>query len=148
MTTTRKTLRLLYLLIAVLALIGTWGHNIEYLSLGLLGANKTFWQETLVNPASRSITIDLFFLVLAAAVWMLLEARRLGMRFVWLYLLFGVLVAISVTFPLFLIHRENALAQRDSAQVAGTLGKGDILGLVVLSLLTLAYMLHSFRPGP
>ena len=31
-------------------------------------------------------------------VW---EARKLGIRFVWVYVFFGVSVAISVTFPLF-----------------------------------------------
>ena len=53
-------------------------------------ARTTFWQETLVNPASRLITVDVFFLGLAVFVWMVLEARRLGMRGVWLYLLFGI----------------------------------------------------------
>ena len=52
---------------------------------------------------------------------MVLEARRLGMRGVWLYLLFGMLVAISVTVPIFLINRERALAQREPSSAAGTL---------------------------
>jgi hypothetical protein len=56
---------------------------------------------------------------------MVLEARRLGIRFVWLYVILGFLVAISVTFPLFLIARERRLAAQDDLELAG----GDRLGL-------------------
>jgi hypothetical protein len=44
-----------------LALVGTWGNNIAYVGLGFIGTNVAFWQDTLANPASRSITVDLFF---------------------------------------------------------------------------------------
>jgi hypothetical protein len=139
MSISRKALCALYGLIALLALVGTWGNNVAYLSLGFMGANTTFWQETLINPASRSITVDLFFLGLAVFVWMVLEARRLGMRGVWLYLLFGMLVAISVTVPIFLINRERALAQRELSSAAGTLGVFDIAGLAAVTVAITAY---------
>ncbi|HEY7643342.1 MAG TPA: DUF2834 domain-containing protein [Steroidobacteraceae bacterium] len=139
MTISRKALCVVYGLIALLALVGTWGNNVAYLSLGFVGANTTFWQQTLANPASRSITVDIFFLGLAVFVWMVLEARRLGMRGVWLYLLFGMLVAISVTVPLFLINRERALAQREPSSAAGTLGVFDIAGLAAVTVAIAAY---------
>ena len=44
---------------------------------------------------------------------------RLGMRGVWLYLLCGMLVAISVTVPIFLINRERVLSQREPSSTAG-----------------------------
>ena len=47
-------------LIGLLALFGTWNNNVHYLDLGFLGANLRFWEETLANPASRSITVDIF----------------------------------------------------------------------------------------
>jgi hypothetical protein len=133
MSISRKALCVAYGLIALLALVGTWGNNVAYLSLGFMDANTTFWRETLVNPASRSITVDLFFLGIAVFVWMVLEARRLGMRGVWLYLLFGMLVAISVTVPIFLINRERALAARESSSAAGTLSAPDVVGLVLVT---------------
>jgi hypothetical protein len=139
MSISRKALCAAYGLIALLALVGTWGNNVAYLSLGFVGANTTFWQETLVNPASRSITVDLFFLGLAVFVWMVLEARRLGMRGVWLYLLFGMIVAISVTVPIFLINRERALAKREPSSAAGTLGVFDIAGLAAVTVAIAAY---------
>lgn len=139
MTISRKALCVAYGLIALLALVGTWGNNIAYLSLGFVGASATFWQETLANPASRSITVDIFFLGLALFVWMVLEARRLGMRGVWLYLVFGMLVAISVTVPIFLINRERALTRREPSSGAGTLSVFDIAGLAALTAAITAY---------
>ena len=137
MPISRKALCLVYGLIALLALVGTWGNNVAYFTLGF----AAFWPDTLVNAASRSITVDIFFLGLAVFVWMVLEARRLGMRGVWLYLLFGMLVAISVTVPIFLINRERALAQREPSSAAGTLGTFDVIGLVAVTLGILAFTL-------
>ncbi|MFA5941825.1 MAG: DUF2834 domain-containing protein [Sinimarinibacterium sp.] len=75
MNVSRTDLCTAYGLIAILALIGTWGNNVAYLDAGFIDANTRFWSDTLVNPASRSITADLFFLLLAVLVWMVLEAR-------------------------------------------------------------------------
>ena len=83
--------------------------------------------------------MDVFFLCLAVFVWMVLEARRLGMRGVWLYLLVGIVVAISVTVPVFLINRERALAARESSGVAGTLSVFDIAGLAAVGVAFTAY---------
>lgn len=139
MTISRKSLCAVYALIGLIALVGCWGNNIQYLDMGILAANLHFWQETLANPASRSITIDILFLSLAAIVWMLLEARRLSMRGVWIYVLCGLFIAISAAFPAFLIHREQVLATRDGSTSAGTLSATDIVGLIVLIVAMLGY---------
>lgn len=139
MTISSKVLCVIYGLIGLLALVGTWGNNVDYLHLGLLGANLRFWEDTLANPASRSITVDIFFLGLAVFVWMVMEARRLQMRGVWLYLVFGMLIAISFTVPLFLINRERALVARGAVAAGGTLGIADIAGLVAVGLAMVGY---------
>jgi hypothetical protein len=139
MTLSRQALCVLYGAVAVLALIGTWGNNVAYLNLGFLGANVQFWTDTFANPASRSITADLFFFGYAVFVWMVLEARRLNMRGVWLYLILGFLIAISVTVPVFLINRERALAGRETAAHANTLTIADVVGLIVLGIAFVAY---------
>lgn len=139
MTISRKALCVFYGLIGLTALVGTWGNNLQYASLGFLGANLHFWQETLATPASRSITVDILFLALAVTTWMLLEARRLGIRGVWLNIVFGTLIAISFTFPLFLINRERALARSNEASPAGTLTPGDLVGLAGLATIFTAY---------
>ena len=143
MTVSSKALCVAYALIAVLALVATWGNNVDYLHLGFVGANLRFWADTLANPASQSITVDLFFLGLAVFVWMVLEAHRLGMRWVWLYLVFGMLIAISFTVPVFLINRERALARRDPAAAGGRLTTLDIAGIVAVGLAMIAYSVIS-----
>ena len=139
MSISRKSLCIVYGLIALLALVGTWGNAAAYVGLGVVGSNVAFWKDTLVNPASRFLTVDVFFLCLAVFVWMVLEARRLGMRGVWLYLLIGFVVAISVTVPVFLINRERALAAREPSGAAGTLGVFDIAGLAAVTVAFAAY---------
>jgi Protein of unknown function DUF2834 len=134
----RRLLCVYYGFLALLALIGTWSHNVAYLRpgegpiAGFVGATMRFWPDTLATPASTSITVDIGIFLLAFSIWMLTEARRLAIRLPWLYVIGGLLIAISVTAPLFLIARERALAARGES--ADTLGLGhlDVLGLFVL----------------
>ena len=139
LTIQRKTAMAIFGAIAALALVGTWGNNRHYLDDGLVTAFKNFAKGTTDNPASRSITVDLFFLALAVMVWMVFEARRLEMRFVWLYVLFGFLVAVSVTVPLFFAVRERTLASREPGSPAGTLSRVDAALLYVLALAFMGY---------
>ncbi len=129
-----KVLCSVYVLIALVALIATWSQNLAYLDRGGQFLS-VFWQDTKANPAARSITVDIALFLLAAAILMVLEARRHGVRFVWLYILGGFLIAISVTFPLFLIDRELRVGRTETARI----GRGDAVGLVVLAAATAAF---------
>jgi hypothetical protein len=106
----RNTRIATYSVIAVVALYGTWSQNLAY-GPTLHG----FLPDTKVNPAARSLSIDIFMMALSASFLMAYEARRLGIRFVWAYVFFGLTVAISFTFPLFLIAREFALGSEEKA---------------------------------
>lgn len=139
MTISRRPLCAAYALTGLVCLAGTWGNNVHYLQLGFVEANARFWQETLVNPASRSITVDILCLGIAAITWMVLEARRLSMRGAWLWVLFGVFVALGAAFPWFLVHREVTLARRGEAGSAGTLSATDIAGIGLIGTAVLAY---------
>jgi hypothetical protein len=109
-STSRKLLCAVYAVIAAAALIATWSQNIAYLGSGNpLTVYADFWRDTRVNPASQSITVDIALFFLAAALFMVIEARKHGIPFVWAYIAGGLLIAISVTFPLFLIARELKL---------------------------------------
>jgi hypothetical protein len=143
MRISRTILCIAYGAIGLVALIGTWGNNAAYLDLGIVAANLHFWHETLVNPASRSITVDILLLSLAVIVWMLLEARRLSMKGVWLYVLAGLFIAISAAFPAFLIHRERILARREDSIQAGSLTPADLIGLAVLAVAMMSYTILS-----
>jgi hypothetical protein len=69
---------------------------------------------------------------------MVIEARKLGIRWVWAYVVLGFLVAISVTFPLFLIARERRLASPGDAARDLRLSTGDLAALVGLGGATAA----------
>ncbi|KGR94162.1 hypothetical protein X946_5448 [Burkholderia sp. ABCPW 111] len=146
MPISRKLLCTAYGLIALVALIGTWANNLQYLPLGAANAGPRFLLDTLANPASRSITVDIVLLGLALFLWLVLEARRLAMRGAWIYIVLSVAVAISVAFPLFLIHRERALAaaQRPTPETR-SLRAGDIAGLVLIALFAIGYTVVALR---
>lgn len=131
----RKILCVVYAAIALVALIATWSQNILFFRGG--GSFMGFWEATKANPASRSITVDIAILLLAVAILMVIEARRLGIKYVWAYILGGFAIAISVTFPLFLLARELKLEKSDATQLRSV----DSILLGVLAGFTLAFTL-------
>lgn len=84
-----------------------------------------------LTPASRSYTGDLVVLALAVVVLMVVEARKHDVKFVWLYILGGFAIAISFTFPLFLIAREMRMNHVDSERVRTV----DVALVMVVALL-------------
>jgi len=137
MARNRQYLCLFYALVATIALIavstGILGHFRSADSLAGVGAAAVrFLADTQVNPATRAVTVDLLLLSLTAMTFMVLEARRLGIRFVWVYVLLGFALAISVTFPLFMIARERHLAWLEGGEAA-PLAVVDGLAIAVLS---------------
>jgi hypothetical protein len=145
MMISRKLLCAVYAAAGVACVAGTWGNNIAYFDSGILEANVRFWQETFANPASRSITVDILALGFAAIAWMFLEARRLAMRGVWLYVLFGVFVAMGAAFPFFLIHRERVLAAREGTAGMGTLSGAELFALAMLGGAFLVYTVTALK---
>jgi hypothetical protein len=130
--TSSKVLCAAYGVIAIAALIATWSQNIACLDKP--SGFFDFWVATKVNPASRSITVDIALFLLAAAILMVIEARKHNVKFVWAYIIGGFLIAISVTFPLFLIAREIRVSRTDPTR----LGTGDTIALTLLALFTAA----------
>lgn len=134
MTQQQRWLIGFYALIAMVALVATWSQNLFYFGPDQSGdPGLAFLDATRVNPASRSITVDLALLLLAAVAFMIIEARRLGVRFVWLYIVFGFMIAISVTFPLFMIAREMRIAKAPDVGGAWALKAVDVAGIVVVT---------------
>ena len=68
-----------------------------------------------------SFTVDLLVVAIAGSVFIIVEARRLRMRFGWLYVVGAAVTAFAFTFPLFLAMRErrrpSSLAPRSDAVV-------------------------------
>lgn len=95
-----------YALIALVALPATWINNIAFMTQPTNNSMLDFVRAAYVNAATASLANDLFLLAAAACIFMAIEGRRVGIRYVWLYIVFSALIAISVTFPLFLLARH------------------------------------------
>ncbi|GAY14191.1 DUF2834 domain-containing protein [Mycobacterium sp. shizuoka-1] len=103
----------IYLALAVAALIFAFGNTVAYLLSG--GGITGFFAAGYVNYATTSLTNDLLVVALAAVVFMVVEGRRLAVRHLWAYVAASFVIAISVSFPLFLLARQLKLAARDGS---------------------------------
>ncbi len=103
-------LQFFYLILAITGLLVTWTQNIHYLSPETGGLIQ-FVKDTFANKASTSITLDIVVLFIVCSIWMVVEAQKLKMKHAWLYIVGGLCIAISVTFPLFLFFREQKLRE-------------------------------------
>lgn len=122
-----------YAVIAAVAFVATWSQNLAYQDAAA-DFFSSFWRETRLTPAARSVTVDLLLFAFAAALLMVTEARRYGVRYVYAYIVGGLFIGISVTFPLFLIAREL----RAGADGAPALPGKDTALLAILALVVLA----------
>lgn len=114
MTARERSLCMIYGIIAIAALVGTWSQNLAFFAIPDNGGIPGFLRMAMANPAAASLTVDLGFFCLAAVIWMVTEARRVGVRFVWVYVVLSFAIAISVTFPLFLVARQLKLAEHNA----------------------------------
>ncbi|MDT5209355.1 MAG: hypothetical protein QOF67_1770 [Mycobacterium sp.] len=131
--TTSKALCTVYAVISVAALIATWSQNAAYFdNPGRFLLD--FLTDSKVTPASRSVTVDIILFFLAAAILMVVEARKHGVRFVWAYIFGALAIAASVTFPLFLIAREMRVGRTEETRLSAV----DAAALAVLAAVTVA----------
>lgn len=99
-----------WLILAVVGLIGTWSFN------GLAIAQMRDFVGDWIGsgPAVSSLTVDLLVAAVAGCILIVVESRRLGMRYSWLYIVLSAVTAFAFAFPLFLAMRERTLAARSS----------------------------------
>jgi hypothetical protein len=114
--TSSKVLCAGYGAISIAALIATWSQNAAYFD-NPSGVLLDFLNDSKVTAASRSLTVDIVLFFLAAAILMVVEARKHGVRFVWAYIVGGFAIAISVAFPLFLIAREIRVGRPEATRL-------------------------------
>jgi hypothetical protein len=98
-----------YAALAIGALIATWSFNLAYLVHG--GSLINFFSDGYANDAAGSLTNDILFVTATAFVFMFIDARRTGVRHVWIYMMLSLAIATSVALPVYLIARERALMQ-------------------------------------
>lgn len=102
-----------YVAAALAALVATQWALIEHFRGG--GDLSSFLTDPFVNPAATFLTLDALIVAFAALVFMIVEGRRLGMRWLWVYVVLVFAVAVSVAFPLFLAARHLTVARRGAA---------------------------------
>jgi hypothetical protein len=108
-------LAITYLALSAVGLVGTWTFN----AVAILERRNFLGDWVGSGSAVSSLTVDLLVVAIAGGVFIVLEARRLGMKRGWLYLVLSGLTAFACMFPLFLCMRERTLQARRTAVVAG-----------------------------
>lgn len=103
---------IVYAVLAVAGALLPWYFNLQ-LIVGPGFDLGSFLAGVFANPASSSIGVDILVGATAFCVWMIREARRLGMRHWWVYLVITMLVSFACACPLFLLMRDRRL--RESA---------------------------------
>ena len=96
---------IVYFLLSVAGLIGTWYFNLLAIKQG-----RNFIADWGGSPAVSSATTDLLIAASAASIFMFYESKRLKMKYGWLFILGSFVTAIAFTFPLFLAFRERKLS--------------------------------------
>ena len=97
-----------YLILSVAGLVGTWIFN----AFAIVQMRDFVGDLMSSGPAVSSITVDLLVVAIAGSIFILVEGRRLGMRFAWVYVVLSGLTAFAFTFPLFLAMRQRRRTAR------------------------------------
>lgn len=96
---------LIFLVLSIVGLVGTAYYNVTTVAQG-----RDFFADLgSGGPAVGSLGVDLLVVAVAGSVLIIVEARRLGMKWAWLYLVLSLVTAFAFTFPLFLAVRERRL---------------------------------------
>jgi len=98
----------LQLVWSLLALVGL----ISVVAAAIQVDGGSFLDDVFANPATTTVTLDLLGLGLAVVVWVVVEARRLGMRRPWLWAVLAVPLPGAFLVPVFLVLRERRVAAR------------------------------------
>ena len=102
--------QIVFALLSLAGLIATWYFNLQFArEPGASGALR-FIRDSYANNASSSISNDVSIAALTFLVWSYFEAKRLTMKWWWLFIPFTIGIALACAFPFFLLLRERKLA--------------------------------------
>ncbi len=138
----------LYYLLAAIGFVGTQVQFLPaYLPLGFVPSLIGFVKDSVANPASTFLLVDVLVLATAAFIWMFGEARRLAMRGAWFYFVGSLLIGVSTFMPLFFAMRERRL-RYGTPSGPWALQGADWLGVGLGILLCVAAMAYSLSRIP
>ena len=94
-----------FLILSIIGLITAWIFN------GIASVTGQNYPDAWFGSAvDWVLSLDILIVAIAGSAFMILEARNLGMKRAWLYILLSGVTAFAFTFPLFLAMRERKLA--------------------------------------
>ena len=115
MTSQIKWLRWVYLLLALLGAVLPTLANIDFArSYGPSFDIQLFIELANNNPASQSLSRDLFIGSTAVFVWIISESKRLQMKYLWVVILTTFTIAFAFSAPLFLYLRELRIEEMNN----------------------------------
>ena len=101
----------LYLTLSIAGLITAWLFNAI---ASIQGQN--YLDAWFGSAVDWVLSLDILIAAIAGSAFMIIEAKKLGMKRVWLYILLSGITAFAFTFPLFLAMRERKLLQLETAK--------------------------------
>ncbi len=107
----------LYLGLAGAGAILPWLANLDFIraSAGTFDL-ALFIAQANANPAAQSLSRDLLIGATAFTIWMVVEAKRLQIKYFWVALLASFGIAFACGAPLFLFLRERRLQELTKGQ--------------------------------
>lgn len=116
LSTARKLRLLFYTCSFALGAVSTWYFNLRYMAKNEgVFALGPFIADAFANDAAGSLGADILVAATVGMFWMVVEARKLAMRHVWIYVVIASVVAFAAAFPLFLFMRELRMAELERA---------------------------------
>jgi hypothetical protein len=77
-------------------------------------------QQMFANPIAGFFAVDVILSSLVLWVFVYTEGKRLGMRHLWLYVLFNLTVGVSLALPAFLYAREGQMQRQNRSTTIGS----------------------------
>lgn len=107
-----KSLFWVYLVLSIVGLITAWVFN----GLAVMN-NQDYMAAWFGTAVDWVLSADLTIVAIAVVIFMITEAKRTGMKRVWVYILLSGFTAMAFTFPLFMAMRERTLARASQTWV-------------------------------
>ena len=110
----KYTLSYFYLLLAILGAVLPMISNLNFAyEYGFAFDIKKFIELANSNPASESISRDLFISASAVFIWIVNESKKLKIKNMWVVYIGTFLIAFAFSAPFFLFLRERRLIEID-----------------------------------
>ncbi len=106
----KSSLSSLYYVLAAIGLLATWYYNGQYIMNGGGLGPSEFFGAAFANSLTTAITIDVYLSALVFSVWVASDAKRLSVKWAWLYVVLCFCVGLAISLPLYLAGRGKAIS--------------------------------------